>query len=287
MVYLGTTPRPDLEQLALEEGAVLVFVSAVVGAGGPMWSPGRLRNAGIIAARSDWIYLSDADTFPRDRSFLLELAQRVVHSANKREARVQPKICRVFDLDGSFLHYALTGVDVEAADTLDHCFQLCVSGVTRPLALPEIRITLDGTSCACTSEEFALLSRQSSPDNPLNQIVFRPDVHYGGIFAERTALLSVGGYHEAYRMWGCEDDDLISKLSQTVGCVPMVVPNASRPIIHIEHSRSYINENLQRNRLLLNDRKKSGLARMITVDRAALDALTAAMKGGSIEPRVA
>jgi hypothetical protein len=34
-------------------------------------------------------------------------------------------------------------------------------------------------------------------------------------------------------------------------------------------------------------RKKSGFTRMITVDREAIDALTAAMRGGSIEPRVA
>ncbi|WP_283137891.1 galactosyltransferase-related protein [Rhizohabitans arisaemae] len=214
-------------------------------------APGRLRNLAVRSARAPVLYLSDGDVVPLGSNYLrraLEVREDAVF--------VQPWMYRLVDPGG------YERVTWPSPGRGRICF-----------------VTDDGAGglARLTGERFAwhgsLLMVQPPPeagyeeDSP--EMYWRSPYHWGGVLVDRSLFDEVGGYCPRYVGWGCEDDDLLVKLSGRARLLRGWRGARALSCLHFEHPRTYRGAGLDANRALLADRVASGAEQMIKEDLAA------------------
>ena len=216
-------------------------------------SAGRLRNLGARSARSRFLYLSDADVLPLRPDYLrraLSLA-----SGPKRMVVAQPWMFRLVSAESR--------PDIRTwhpPNTKHACYVTTdANGVLTPM--PEEQFVGRG-------EYIAVLAPPSVTGAlgiPGKGRIHLP-CHWGGVLLDRELFEEVGGYCTAYVGWGCQDDDLLVKLSGRREIVRAWLAVRSLACLHFEHPRPYGGAILEANRARLARRRAMGVEAMIHED---------------------
>lgn len=221
---------------------------------------GRVRNAGIAAARTTLLYMTDADIYPLRANYLERLCRRFL----ERPGRVwyRPRMYRL--LAGSIDDF-LSFVSRERSDLRlpagNGC--LCSFAGGRLQLEAEERMRLDGWSYVCTPEELALMKSDAFDDQHA-ELLTKPDFHWGGTLLSREMAYEVAGYAEGYVGWGYEDEDFHTKLA---GCFDLErIP--TQEVLHFEHSRAYNDRQYAENGRRFRQRSRQGAQAMIEADRS-------------------
>lgn len=89
--------------------------------------------------------------------------------------------------------------------------------------------------------------------------------HCGGNLFRRDQFDTVGGYHNGFTVWGCEDSDLQWKFSEKYGI--RFFPDELE-VIHLDHPKGYFSsEAWARNEELFAKRKEIGIDKIIRMDK--------------------
>jgi hypothetical protein len=161
-------------------------------------------------------------------------------------------------------------VDIVVTASLESCF---------------VMTTHDGTLRACDGErmEWEPLGRDAlrthtpmvwpppgayDPEIPETLQRVAP-FHWGGLLLPRQLFDRIGGYCQQYIGWGCEDEDLLVKI--TADGDSFIVrgwqADHSWNCLHLEHLRRYVaTTDRTTNRILLSERLASGTPAMIQQD---------------------
>jgi hypothetical protein len=92
--------------------------------------------------------------------------------------------------------------------------------------------------------------------------------HWGGILVRREDFDAVGGYCTRYVGWGCEDEDLITKLAGRAGIIrAWKVAPRRLACLHFEHPRLHESAHIQANLMIQAERFTAGVDAMIEEDR--------------------
>ncbi len=224
-------------------------------------APGLLRNIGAGRATTPWLYLADADVAPLDRDFLagaLGLAGAGVGA--ETAAFVQPAMLRLVGPPPRPPAVAWRLRDEPVGDDR-FCFVTAdPDGSLR--RLPGERIVWENGAPMVMPPEG-----HGHPDDA-REVSLRPMFHWGAVLLRRERFDAVGGYCTAYQGWGCEDDDLLVKLSGTTRVRYGWREEPALRCVHFEHPRPY-GEQFRANRELLRQRQRQGVTAMVAADRAA------------------
>lgn len=217
-------------------------------------APGRLRNHAAAHARAPVLYLTDADVAPLGTAFLTRAVR-----LSEDGALCQPWMYRL--VDGA---QALARVDLSAAAPCgEHCFVTTAGGELTPVEGDRVqRRSTAGASTApygLVPETFSRAQGQRRSH--------RAAFHWGGVILPRLVFDRVGGYCPLYTGWGCEDDDLLVKLSHVVRVERAWQRHPDLATVHAEHDYGRVHSpDHQRNLALFKERVRQGAAVMIAAD---------------------
>jgi hypothetical protein len=236
------TPVP-----ALPDGGI-----HVVTAPRQLASPGPLRNLAVAAARASVLYLTDADVAPVGADF----ARRALALLNGRPV-VQPWMYRL-----------VNPAEVTPGPPFERLGQGRACHVV---------VDAGGKLVPVGNERFRWLSPDMMVAEPppgigssgADEIGWRPfPFHWGGILVPRETFDEAGGYCARYTGWGCEDEDLITKLDGLTGTVrAWRVAAQQLGCLHFEHPRSHTLTHIRANQAIMAERLAAGVDAMIEEDR--------------------
>lgn len=217
---------------------------------------GRVRNAGILAARGAFLYVTDADVYPLKDDYLERLLAAAVAAPNSVFYRP-----RMFRLLEAFIKAFLDFTAPIERPAEDGC--LCSFTDGRIELVPEERRDIEGWDYVCTPAELALLQSETF-DRRASEWIMKPDCHWGGTFLPRDGALRVGGFSEGYYGWAYEDEDFHTKLSALFRMAAI----RDREVVHFEHPRPYNNNAFVENERRYLERVQAGALTMIEADHA-------------------
>lgn len=192
-------------------------------------APGLLRNHGAAVARAPTLYLSDADVAPLDPTFL-----RKALKLTQEEPLCQPWMYRL--LGGA---QALEHVSQNAAPAGESCFvTVTPSGYLVPVK--DDRVVWRGRR-ESTPEgpwPYAAVPTSIAPAGERRSV--RAAFHWGGVLLPQPTFAAVGGYCTRYQGWGCEDDDLLLKLSSISAVRRAWHEDPALSCTHVEHDYAHV-----------------------------------------------
>jgi hypothetical protein len=230
-------------------------------------SPGCVRNGALARVRAAHCYVTDADVLPRRDDYLA----RCLEFSNRcgAAALTKPGMVRVRASEASFSAWYDENKHVQSVEKSGQCIQVLREGRLHPSAAGEVFETIDGDVYCCTKTEKELLNKYAGREDDLEELIMKPTVHWGGLFARMDAIRNVGGYGEVYVEWGCEDDDLHYKLASTVSLNRLHLPDEPQPLLHLEHPRTRNTESYRQNLRRFADRKQMDFNSLLASDRLA------------------
>lgn len=221
-------------------------------------SRGSMRNVAASGARAPLLYLSDADVAPIGTDFLsrsmkLREGNTLVHPwlyrlVNAKDLLDVPmffspgraRVCHVLgDKDGNLTAFG------------NETFSWIGPGLLVADPPPE----------AMPGRPPVPASTHGQPQD----VKWRPHpFHWGAIMVEHKVFDAVGRYCEKYIGWGCEDDDLLTKLEARSTFVRAWRADRSLSLIHYEHPS--VHANYPHNRSIYEARMAAGAEAMIEED---------------------
>jgi hypothetical protein len=227
-------------------------------------SPGRVRNGVLGRVQTTYGYITDADVLPRRNDYLA----RCLGFSNNcgATAMIKPGMVRVLASEASFCAWYDEN-HVRSVEESGQCIQVLREGYLSSLDAGEVVQTIDDEIYCCTKAEKELLAAYAGHEDDLKELIMKPRVHWGGIFARMDVIRDVGGYGEVYLEWGCEDDDLHYKLASTVGLKRLDLPDDPQPLLHLEHPRTRNTECYRQNLRRFAYRTQMDLHSLLASDR--------------------
>jgi hypothetical protein len=228
-------------------------VRAVISPDPAVASPGTLRNLAADQAGGRWLYLSDADVQPLGADFLAR-----AWALGKGRPLAQPWMYRVLGTveghdDGWWREIARRRC----------CFVHRDSVTGRLVPYPAERYVSEGGQLYVLPPDELAAARDPGEQR------WRAPFHWGGLFLERGLFTAVGGYCQDYVGWGCEDDDLLAKVTAMAPVTTAWHADPALRCLHFEHPRPYATAAYDANQATLASRLARGPAAMITADRQA------------------
>ena len=223
------------------------------------YSPGGIRNIGLASVSNEFVYTNDSDiVFLNDR-FLANLLERMQEEPELAFMRPPMRRMPLSEFEVFYSIVQEQGISEAIAQLSRNDPHLCtvtneehdfkqVSGrgkhVDQTFTVPMV----DFESYR-SGEDF-------QGEEPK---IFLENLHRGGNLLRSSQVRSVGGYHEMYRRWGCEDSDLQLKIGEffRLECIPKL---EQFEVLHLDHSKGYFDRDLwMANEALLELRKNMGL----------------------------
>lgn len=238
---------------------------------GPAYSPGRVRNDGVLACRGDYVYLTDADIVFQSATFLADCIALLsrhpdVVLRRPRMRRLPDEYFGQFSLlveaDGLASALGALHRDQDYIATLDRREH-------RIRVFSKVSDTDDYTKTFTASEDTLATV---SPDRygEIWPQVWSEDRHCGGILCRRSQLQRVAGYCEEFLSWGCEDSDLQWKLGDLFR-MRFFPYTRTFEVLHLDHSKEYFSKNAwDSNEAICRIRRERGVLPSIAADRAQL-----------------
>jgi hypothetical protein len=224
----------------------------IVWADGALTAPGPLRNIAAAACQAPVLYLSDGDVAPVGRDFAGQALKLLGD-----QAVVQPWMYRLVNPSDAL--FATQPFERPGGGRLCHVFA-----------------DAQGRLVPVGGEQFSWLGPELLAVEPPPGFGWRYEdgspcpafpFHWGGILVRWATFDAVGGYCARYSGWGCEDDDLITKLTERVGVIRAFRTSARQlNCLHYEHPRTHTATHLRANKAIYGERLAAGVDAMIEED---------------------
>ncbi|OLT26841.1 hypothetical protein BJF83_20275 [Nocardiopsis sp. CNR-923] len=234
----------------------------VVRADADACAPGVLRNLGAEQARARVLYLSDADVVPIGGDFLA----RALRVADGRPL-CQPWMYRLVEGPNAVasLRPGSSGADRDGL----FCFATVEAGGFLSPVDGEDMLWQDRERRGRSTRTPSVVPPPSLVREPGDERRSRAPYHWGGLLLESTTFAQVGGYCTRYRGWGCEDDDLLVKLSAHGEVLRGWQTDPTWACAHVEHGYAHAGTaEHDANRAIYRERLASGPEAMIADDLA-------------------
>ncbi|NHJ13500.1 MAG: glycosyltransferase [Candidatus Thorarchaeota archaeon] len=220
---------------------------------------GQCRNRAAKVAKGQFLYFTDADVVLYERQYLSKLHR--LSEGHPRTTLVQPKMHRLLTNIEEFLGACSASRLISFKFNPAQC--LYGFGDNRFLDIEEKRKLFEGRPYVCSEASY---EPWESEDLRLKEeLLWKPFLHWGGVFCEASFFYKVGGYCMKYFNWGCEDEDLIWKL-RSLGSITYLYDEAPElAVLHLEHPRQY-RTSLEINTRLLEKRMQEGIEAAIVSD---------------------
>lgn len=273
IVVVESTSSPRLDNANTELHMSYIFVPTSSGHGA--YSPGRLRNVGIIHAAGEFVYLTDADIIFQDESYLARILTEVHHQ--NADALRWPPMRRlpeefVDTFAASVRHCGLAG----ALQSLERqtAYLALPPGEPYDLTIMKRALMTEVGQTFTTRPEDHVRYQTDEKLRGLEPLIWHQTVHIGGILARRAHVLDVGAYCESFERWGNEDIDLQWKLGQVYE-LKRTRLIAEHEVLHLDHPKPYFDRaQWLQNEALYDQRKSEGTDLAIRADRRSLNLLT-------------
>jgi hypothetical protein len=227
----------------------------VVSSDDPTADRGLLGNLAAGAARSEWLYITDVDVVPLSRGYLGD----AIAAAKPDRELIQPRMLRLIGpqpagrpwewrlpADAGSVCFVSTGPDGEL--------------VTHPDESVFVWTDFDGQLWVDPPAEV--------PSFFADEFRRRPALHWGAVLVQSAVFAEVGGYCERYPGWGCEDEDLLEKLTSRGPSLRAWAEHPDLLCLHFEHPPARDTPEYAANRALLERRRALGPDVMIAEDLA-------------------
>jgi hypothetical protein len=236
-------------------------------------SMGRIINRALRTARSDFVYISDADILFRSPAYLLGL---VKESLRLGTALKRPSMRRLLLED--FEDFQNLATSFGLAKTISG-YDTSQNYVIKPRgANRQIRVFTkyeNGRNKVFIASEKDFQEYIGSKTNKgLEPKFFNQDRHCGATFAPTKALNHIGGYCEEFISWGVWDADVQWKLESTIG-MSLIPEKEMFEVIHLDHLKGYFNSgNWEIDKSLQKIRRNQGHQKSIDQDKLIYQAGT-------------
>lgn len=230
---------------------------------------GKVRNSGASVSSGNFLYFSDSDVVFFNKDYLKKIIQLV---EEKEVALARPRMFRLNELESNYYIYDyISQKKISYPKLSSNCLVAydISSKTIENTEMQEYKEMINGTPHVCTEGNYNLINGSTSFDiSQIEEFLWMPTYHYGGVCISKKDFKSIGGYAQTYYDWGLEDDDLQWKIKETVGLEYLFDhSDLEFSTLHIEHSRNYNNCRFEKNRLVFENRKKQGLEEVILTDR--------------------
>ncbi len=241
---------------------------------GKRYSPGGIRNAGLLLVDTPWTLINDADV-------LLPTATHIERMLDAVDSGGES-----FGMLGAMSNMHPDGVArLVESDSW--------TPLTEPLPDTPVVDFRDGGLLPAEDEPVGAppaLSGLAEPDRPPGAPPYRGrssvgrlgmlSLHCGGLLVPTELLKRLGGYCAQYVGYGFEDNDVLWKLQAHARPVALHKRIPDVYDIHLSHDRSgYSRINFERNELLFHIRCEEGVEAAVKTDLAALALLTSSVEG--------
>ncbi len=238
------------------------------------FNPGKIRNIAIVNSTKEYVYTMDADTILPDPFLLKKLVKMLEKNPNKVFYR---PLMRRLPLD-NFSEFKKWRDELGFKKALkkliiNQNFLVKTSPEYRKLKIFEKDSTEAGYRKTFTSliEDYNkyVEERLGSEDN-LNfwPVYWNENRQCGSNFFRREQFDEIGGYHEGFINWGCEDSDLQWKFREKYNL--RFFPKKLE-VIHLDHPKGYVSPEMwQLNEKKSAKRKKEGVDPTIEYDKKIL-----------------
>ena len=236
-----------------------------------LFSPGRIRNYGILNSSSDLLYISDGDVVLKNRNYLTDL---FCEYRNKNGSPLRwPPMRRIpFEFTKGFIeNVSCLGLDM-ALDVLDYNQEYIAvpPGESYPLCVVKRKKMTETGQIFTIRPDYYRQYFEENLWRGLEPLIWNQIVHIGGILMSRKQFYAVGGYCEKYTGWGNEDIDIQWKLSN-FDPIEYITADPDFEVLHIDHDKPYLShETWAPNKIRLEQRKKQGVMVSTKQDRDIL-----------------
>jgi len=221
---------------------------------------GFYRNIGAILSEGEYLYFTDEDVIIYNHDYLKFLKK--LSKENGESVLIWPKMYRLDKGIDQFCKDFILGKEFNFFFDNNQCmygYRNC-----NFYKIPVLKGIFDRIPHVCKPEDYEILNKSNFEE--LEELVWKPSIHWGGIFCRKRHFESVGGFSIDYFNWGCEDDDLIWKFSNMYNIIHLFEKFPKLSVLHLEHPRRYWNyykNNLQ----IFEDRKRKGINYIISEDK--------------------
>ena len=236
-----------------------------------LFSPGRIRNFGVLNSLSDVLYITDSDVVFQNRNYMANLFHE--YQRNKKSSLRWPPMRRIpVEFTDTFIKNAsASGLD-EALSLLSyHEDHIAIPpGESYPIRVLKRKNMTETGQIFTTRPHYYRQYFEENLWRGLEPLIWHQIVHIGGILLSRKLFDTVGGYCEEYTGWGNEDIDIQWKLI-ALDQIEYVENNSDFEVLHIDHDKPYLSKDTWTpNKLRFEQRKKQGFEFCIKQDRDIL-----------------
>jgi len=228
------------------------------------FNPGNVRNIGIALAQGELVYTNDADIVFMDPNYLSK-ATKLVES-NKDLILYRPLMRRLpLDEFEDFDNRVKTQGILRAIKHLD-LYQEYIATLyhkQRKVRVFKKNSVYLKTFTAFEDDFQKYVSDESNKGK--EPMFWNENRHCGGNLFRKSHFLNVGGYHEGFINWGCEDSDLQWKFHESY-CLRFFPEEFE--VLHLDHPKGYFSPEIwAQNEKISGERKIRGLDNAIKEDR--------------------
>jgi len=227
---------------------------------------GFYRNIALKYSEGEYLYFTDADIIIYNQNYLTFLKR--ISKENGDSIVVWPNMYRLDEGVEQFCEDFNTGKKLKLSFDYKHCMYGYKSGNFYKIL--ELRAEFDGVPHVCKPLDYNNFKKMKSKE--FEELVWRPTIHWGGIFCRKDYFENIGGFSLEYFNWGCEDDDLIWKLSKMYNVIYLFKESPNLAVLHLEHPRkywTYYKENMR----IFARRKHKGVNSAISDDRKKYESI--------------
>ena len=236
-----------------------------------LFSPGRIRNFGVLNSSSDLLYITDGDVVFQNRNYMANLFHE--YQSKKKSSLRWPPMRRIpFEFTEAFTKdVSVLGLDAALSLLSYHKEYIAIpQGESYPIRLVKRKNMTETGQIFTTRPDYYCQYFEENLWRGLEPLIWHQIVHIGGILLSRKQFDAVGGYCEEYTGWGNEDIDIQWKLS-ALDQIEYVKNESDFEVLHIDHDKPYLSHDTWTpNKLRFEQRKKQGSEDSIKQDRNIL-----------------
>ena len=238
------------------------------------FNPGKIRNIAILNSTKDFIYTTDADIIFSDPHYLKKVLTILKKDSNKVLYRPFMRRLPLDNFDKFSSWCASLGFEKALKKLIiNQKFLVKTSPRYRKMKIFEKDSEEAGYRKTFTSlikDYKRYVKERLGSDKNLNfwPVYWNENRHCGANFFRRTHFIDVGGYHEGFINWGCEDSDLQWKFREIYD-LDFFPPELE--VIHLDHPKGYVSPKMWAlNEVKSTKRKKNGVKSAIEFDKKIL-----------------
>ena len=231
------------------------------------YDPGEIRNFGAKMASGEFLYLNDSDIIFRDKFFLKNSINKIRKNENLAYYRPPMRKLLINYFEDFYKIFVKSGIRL-SIDKLyfsqKYLAKLDKKKYNLKVAIPPGK---EGVEEFIAHMGDYIKYKKNPSLKKLAPLFFSGTRHWGGTLIRKKQFEFLGGYHEGFKNWGCEDTDLQWKIENYFE-LKFFPKNKKYEVIHLDHQKEYFSSSmLKTNKKEEGKRKINGIINSIMEDR--------------------